>query len=382
MPQPGGRKHIKEFDGLRGLLALWVFVTHVIELGPYPATANYIHANVAVDIFIILSGFVIFHLLSTGEDYRTFITRRWFRLFPVFAVCFLIALALYGWLAIDDEVAFGIDHTKKLMPYLVTHATMLHGAIPEQLLPNSARAILVPAWSISLEWQFYLLAPLLFAFAIRPNRKLALLVLGLISARVLHDAAPRFWGRAVQFDMSAFLPLRLEFFAVGIGSYGVWRWLSERNCPLEVPPLVYALLVPVLILIAKKSPAIALWLWAMLALANVYFGRRATLMRWLSSFLNSESAQFLGKISYPVYLLHLPALVLVRQIIQLNNANLRAPAHQFVLVLGGLSLTIIGAWLLHRTIEEPMIRLGKRITAGWRLRCTPPIGGQPLPVRT
>src|SRR5436190_20060712 len=120
-------KHIKEFDGLRGLLALWVFATHVIELGPYPGAASPIRAYLAVDIFIILSGFVIFHLLSTGENYWTFITRRWFRLFPVFAVCFLIALALYGRLRMDDEVAFGLNRVKNLTPHLIAHATMLHG---------------------------------------------------------------------------------------------------------------------------------------------------------------------------------------------------------------------------------------------------------------
>src|ERR1041385_7157077 len=108
----GGMKHIREFDGLRGLLALWVFATHALELGPYSSLARFTHANMAVDIFIILSGFVIFHLLSNGEDYRTFITRRWFRLFPVFAICFLIALTLYGWTRMDDEIAFGIGNTK------------------------------------------------------------------------------------------------------------------------------------------------------------------------------------------------------------------------------------------------------------------------------
>ncbi|HTD67568.1 MAG TPA: acyltransferase, partial [Candidatus Limnocylindria bacterium] len=176
-------KHIKEFDGLRGLLALWVFASHVIELGPYSALGPSLRAHLAVDVFIILSGFVIFHLLSTGEDYRSFIMRRWFRLFPVFAICFLLALTLYASLKINDETAFGMGHTKNLTPYLIAHATMLHGAVPEQLLPQSARAILVSAWSVSLEWQFYLLAPLLFAFAIRPNWKVTLVFAALIAAR-------------------------------------------------------------------------------------------------------------------------------------------------------------------------------------------------------
>jgi len=362
-------KHIKEFDGLRGLLALWVFASHAFEVGPYSFIAPSIRPNIAVDIFIILSGFVIFHLLSTGEDYRTFITRRWFRLFPVFAVCFLIALALYAWMNVDDTDVFGIGPTKHLKPYLIAHATMLHGAIPNELLPKSSRAILVPAWSISLEWQFYLLAPPLFALAMRPNKKLIALLLALIGARVVSDLMSA--RNLLSFDMRAFLPLRLEYFAVGIGSYGVWRWLSERNRELKIPVLVYALLVPVLVLIAKKNSSIALWLGGFVALVNVHFGSKTKLAHGFTTILNCAPVQFLGKISYPIYLLHLPALVFVREMLRFNHLDAHAPIFQMALVVSGLVATLAGAWLLHEFIEQPMIRLGKRIAAGWKLRDMP-----------
>ena len=378
---PGGMKHIREFDGLRGILALWVFATHVLELGPYPAVAAHVHANLAVDLFIILSGFVIFHLLSSGEDYRTFITRRWFRLFPVFAVCFLLALALYAGLGTSDETAFGIPHTNKLLPYLVAHATMLHGAVPDSLLPNSARAILVPAWSISVEWQFYLVAPLLFALAARPSRKPALVLCALVAARVLHDVASRIAGDPLRFDMAAFLPLRLEFFAVGIGSYGVWRWLHERNRPLIIPNSVYALVVPLLFLVAKKNPAVALWLGLMLLLAHGYFGTGVGVLLRIPEIFNSTPAQFLGKISYPIYLLHLPMLVVVRELLRRHSIAASAPAFQAALLLGGLAATIVGAWLLHVGVELPLVRLGKRVTAGWQTEQMPPLQGRPMPVR-
>jgi peptidoglycan/LPS O-acetylase OafA/YrhL len=359
-------KHIKEFDGLRGLLALWVFATHVLELGPYPSTASPIRAYLAVDIFIILSGFVIFHLLNSGEDYRTFITRRWFRLFPVFAVCFIVALILYVGRSAEDETAFGMGSTRKLTPHLIAHTLMLHGVIPDEILPHTARAILPPAWSISVEWQFYLVAPLLFAFAVRPNWKLALVLAALLGTRILHDAAHAFaGGRALHFEMAAFLPLRLEFFAVGAGSYAVWKWLSERNRPLRVPRLCYALLLPVLILVAKKSPAIAFWLAGLAALVSVHFGGAPRMVQHLSRFLNSSVLQFLGKISYPLYLLHLPALVFVRRMMELSLLEWRAPVFQVVFVIAGLAATIGGAWLLHQLVEHPMIQFGKRLTKSW-----------------
>ncbi|HEY0550310.1 MAG TPA: acyltransferase, partial [Verrucomicrobiae bacterium] len=286
-------------------------------------------------------------------------------------VCFLAALALYAGRNAENETAFGMGPTKKLAPHLMAHGLMLHGVIPDEILPHAARAILPPAWSISVEWQFYLVAPLLFAFAVRPNWKLTLVMCALLGTRILHDAAHAFAaGRALHFEMAAFLPLRLEFFAVGAGSYAVWKWLSERNRPLHMPRLCYALLLPVLILVAKKSPAIAFWLAGLATLVSVHFGSAPWMAQQLSRFLNSPSLQFLGKISYPLYLLHLPALVFVRRIMELSLPEWRAPVFQMALVLGGLAATIGGAWLLHQLVEHPMIQFGKRLTKSWKDQTT------------
>jgi peptidoglycan/LPS O-acetylase OafA/YrhL len=43
---------------------------------------------------------------------------------------------------------------------------MLHGAVPDVLVRNAPSAFLIPAWSVSLEWQFYLVAPLVYAWAV------------------------------------------------------------------------------------------------------------------------------------------------------------------------------------------------------------------------
>lgn len=360
-------RHIREFDGLRGLLALWVYVAHAIESGPFWMATRHVHANGAVDVFIILSGFVIFYLLGRGEDYRTFITRRWFRLFPVFAACFLIALVLYASLGLRDELAFGITG-QSVTPHLAIHATMLHGAVPEEMLPHSAQAILPPAWSVSVEWQFYLVAPLLFVAVTRRAWKALPVVVALIALRVLHDfgvlgaVVPGLPGTAT-FGMKAFLPLKLEFFAVGGACCWLWLRLSRQETD-HVPRWCPAILLLGIVVAGPFRPAIAVWLviFAVVLWANFGETRAVAGARQATVFFNWAPAQFLGRISYPLYLLHLPVIVSVRELLHATTTGLSPIAFQSLLVLMSLPLSIAGAYTLHRCLELPLIELGKRIT--------------------
>jgi peptidoglycan/LPS O-acetylase OafA/YrhL len=362
-------KHVREFDGLRGLLALWVFFAHAIELGPFSSVAGHLRPQFAVDIFIVLSGFVIFHLLSTGEDYGTFITRRFFRLFPVFAACFLFALLLRGALNSHDEIAFGLVGSPRLTPYLATHAAMLHGAVPEQWLPLSAEAILPPAWSISLEWQFYLLAPLLFMLLVKPRWSLAFLLLGLVVMRALwerHSLGLLVPGgpRDLTFNMNAFLPLKLEFFAVGVLSWALWRAFVDGK--LRVGPWFswLAFLGAPLVWCATDSLSLALWTFLFVALMAAQSGAPGILPGSMS-ILRTRPVRALGKISYPLYLVHVPAIALMRHLLQQIAPNL-GPV-PFAVALIGLSMvaSVVLAALLHVTIERPMMDFGKRATARW-----------------
>jgi peptidoglycan/LPS O-acetylase OafA/YrhL len=93
---------------LRAYLALWVLVDHVLWVAGYwqdtvaglptmyaTIARLMVSGSYAVDLFIIISGFVIMHLLDKqGEPYLQFIVRRFFRLFPVFIVLFVIAIPL------------------------------------------------------------------------------------------------------------------------------------------------------------------------------------------------------------------------------------------------------------------------------------------------
>ncbi len=84
-------QRIRAFESLRGLLALWVVAYHAALTAGMHAESWRFPLNLlgkgeyAVDIFIILSGFVIFALLDNSrETYGVFLIRRAFRLYPIY----------------------------------------------------------------------------------------------------------------------------------------------------------------------------------------------------------------------------------------------------------------------------------------------------------
>jgi len=246
---------IDEFDGLRGVLALWVALSHIFcwcGFSSFPLTLPHLlgaavgrfwvqfsFAGAAVDTFIILSGFAIsFMLHARPQSYGQFLTGRFFRIYPVYFLCLLVGFfsiffvpfvfANAGWqdneyfnLYVRPALASALAHPGI---HLISHLTLLFGVIPEMLLPHASITLLSPAWSITLEWQYYLLAPFLAWFALRPS---GLLALGIIGSGGLFYS--HFWG-------NAFFPAELPLFLIGIGSYHLYanaenlkRFPNRRN---------------------------------------------------------------------------------------------------------------------------------------------------------
>ena len=246
---------IHEFEGLRGLLSWWVVICHALQQVGYTEAGLgrglriFIHGDYAVEVFILLSGFVIHKLWTDApEPYGVFIARRFLRLWPAYMVCLLGALAVrpcvamiitHGPLIIQPGTA---EHFEVLQQnwnferdyfagHLLAHLPMLHSVVPETLLPRSAVAFIGQAWSISLEWQFYLIAPLLF-LALKRGGGPVWLTFSIVAGLgwlVRYTPPWNHW-----FPMEAFLPQKLLLFGLGIVSHEAWRgWhvASERVAP-------------------------------------------------------------------------------------------------------------------------------------------------------
>lgn len=357
---------LPELEGLRGFLSWWVVVCHALTHSGYSIDTLgrgwrlLAHGDYAVDVFIILSGFVIHKLWhDSREPYRVFIARRFLRLWPAYIVCLIGSVALRPFLfeavihpPLGDpalaarRVLTFQSETAHYWTHLATHVPMLQSTIPETRLPSSAVALLGPAWSISLEWQFYLVAPLIFA-ALTRGRAVAWSVFAIVAG--LGWLARYSPPLSVWFPMEAFLPQKLLLFAIGIASHDFWR--AFRDYGGGIAPALCGLAV--LVLAFTLNLPLAIWA-ATLAIAL----SRHSLPKRL---LNSAPLQFLGRVSYSTYLGHMlvlwslqaAAFALLPHVTQTTMLSI-------LLGLGGPLILLLSA-LLHRWVEVPAIAYGRTL---------------------
>ena len=365
-------------EGLRAWLAWAVVAWHVVQFtglardqGPmtwFPAIGDS-----AVMVFVAISGFVIAGLVTgKPEPYRQYLVRRVFRIFPVYLVILMIAFfALpFGVWAEDhapwtadplfyyDDVLHGHVDTVAGRPLqqAVLHLTLMQSVMPDSIWPNTLTAILGPAWSLSLEWQFYLVAPAFVWLVANPRFRMATV------------AAVGVTGVAWHFDLfgdyiaPSFLPAAAFVFLIGIASRLSFERIRAMAIGPEVIPLLLALGV-----IYRDALWLAIWGAMLVYLARaeawrVAGGRPHAIASAMDKLFASPLAAYLGARSYSVYLVHMPMMMLVAWVMTDKLTLAETPAR--ILVGAGTVLTtLVASDLLYRLVERPMITLGARLAA-------------------
>ena len=360
-------KYVKEFDGLRGLMALWVLLGHwasTIE-APFGLFKSALFNHEAVTVFIILSGFAIAAMIDKKkEGYVLYIQRRVLRIFPVYLFFLLVSVlvapaALETWTAAPDgsmkEVRVQIaSDTLAYWPYhLAAHLPALHGLVPPRLLPSTDTAFLGQAWSISLEWQFYMVAPIMIALMIGkwPVAKVAVILMSaLVIAIVFRWMPAGFIGRSL-FD-----------FIIGIGSYYFLKQRALGAGSFQAVPLLQAWLAIVTVgMLATPIGALPYIIWATTIAAIAAFRENKTgAPEWLCRILLSGPFQWVGRMAYSVYLSHM--LVLVAGLILLAALNIESNIIYATALLAFVLIgTLVVSFASYRLVEMPFHNLGRRL---------------------
>jgi len=330
------KKRFVFVDGLRGLAALWVLAYHLWHQPVYSALAPVTpaplvwlgtHGRLGVQVFFVLSGFVIAHSLSDyalgARSTLLFIARRQVRLDPCYWAALALAtgnILLSRWLNSND-LALPSAKTYLLHVLYLQHLTGTHN-------------LLTPSWSLCIEVQLYLVfVVLLLATRTRFLATVAVFFLGVASLTVTLKGQTD--------DLNSIFITHWYMFGLGVLAY----WMHQGSIRRGVVAAAAILAIAVFAWTGRLEPLVAALTTTALALAS----RRGTLKTWLGSRL----WQFFGRISYPLYLIHVDVGF---RIVTQGFRIAKTPWAALLWVTIAAAACILVADLIHLVVERPSLR--------------------------
>ncbi|WP_370304804.1 acyltransferase family protein [Sinimarinibacterium flocculans] len=299
----GSSRFNSNIHGLRGLAALMVFGCHVYagayEAGFYPDTWPTLFAwmlnagRYGVDVFFLISGYLITETLARKHHIKRFLLDRAIRLYPAF-IGVLLPLIVMG-IATQARI-FGETEPASWPFHILSSLLFLPGVFP---LP----AILGVAWSLSFEAAFYLTAASAFALGRAHRRVLAGGIVLIVSIVLL----PQYPG--------------IVCFHAGVLVY-LYRFQLRRALRLLRSPVLMLLAFLVLRdVIARSavpgelllSPLMSVLLALLFISALAFFSALVEGAGALSALMRCAPMQFMGTISYSFYLWHTPVMYLTKR---------------------------------------------------------------------
>ena len=342
---------IAYLDGIRAIAIGAVLIVHWVASQFAGAYGGYI----GVDIFFVLSGFIITSLLwrkkpdsSLSPAYFRFLKRRFTRLYPALLAFVAITLVIYAFFP-------GAPTNVKdlILPAVLT---LTQGY---SFYAGSGAATAAPfaiTWSLSVEWIFYLIWPLVILSAKRlgvPARRLMLWVVivavGLYGMSLFQDSHWFYYGplaRMPEIMLGGALALSMSTTIVCERAKRR-EWLLVTGALAALIFIAgYTIFGPV-----QWSPVfrfIGLPATVAAALYLIWFGHAAPASR-ITAVLSAAPLTFLGRISYSLYLWHMVGLNLFTTE---NMGDLPLP------VVGVLGVAAAGvmALLSYRFLEKPFLR--------------------------
>jgi peptidoglycan/LPS O-acetylase OafA/YrhL len=346
---------IPSLTGLRGVAALWVAAYHaggvLLTEVHLPAIAlNLLQSGwLAVDLFFVLSGFIMCHVhlqdltSASWPETTRFLKLRLARIYPghaVAALCWLPALwATRHILDIADSGGLLSNFNGRTLLYSLT---LTNGwGFPRSQGWN------LPSWSVGSEWFAYLCFPLLAIFIarVKSTRDYLLTIGGVLLICVLLAFLINGGGQYMLPESWTTLRVVSEF-VVGCCAYGIF--LSIRRRPIS-RLLPWGGAIICLALAATPHPHIFDGVF-ILSFAALICGL-ASSPTALSEMLGTRLSIYLGKISYSVYLIHALIIVGLHKLLQL--AGMAGRPYWFVAIGIYFVVVVAAGDLLWRLVEEP-----------------------------
>ena len=345
-------RRIPALDGFRGLMTILVIGSHYFgEINGGLTQVRF--GFVAVDGFFVLSGLLVGRLIiekgHADNFFKIFYARRALRTFPIYFIC--VTLSIFASIPLGMEISPAVPSWSYLA--FVNNVFM------------AARDVvgtewLGPTWTMAVEEQFYLVAPLLMLLTPRRWLTFALFCV-VLSAIALRTAMAM---RNIDGIASvALLPTRADNLVIGLVCAPLlatsidWKGTICRTLPIVLLFLIVGLRTAIgpgffgLVGHTILCGAIAMFLMGLVRGAPE--ARR----------LEGRVLAFFGTTSYAVYLTHLPILWFVHRLVLGAEPSLSSPAGT-ILTVACIPVTVATAAGLTYFVEMPITAFGRRLH--WR----------------
>jgi len=310
----GRAPELSTLTGLRFVAALWVVLYHIVIMtGQEHAPLLIQRGYAGVSFFFVLSGFILTYAYSTAHGHlrgsrRAFWVARFARIYPVYAVAFLVAAIPTVW-----SLRAGAP---QLLPAAVAALTLTQAWFPSLAIVWNG-----PGWSLSAETVFYALFPAMLPRLSRLNQRQLLIALGMCWAfslviPTLAVSLGTVDAPALPEYLVKYNPLvRLPEFVMGMALARLWLCRQGTQGTMLIPRRAAGCPIPValasvlgLVLAFSSGPTLPQLLvhdglWDPLFALVVYSAASAPQQRvpaWVA---------VAGESSYAMYLLHLPLWV-------------------------------------------------------------------------
>ena len=319
------------FDFFRWLFAIFVILSHSFSIGGFPHSGILGRINwgkFGVYGFFIISGFLVSGSLDRSDNWKIFVKKRFYRIFPGLIIMSLFITVLVGLLiAKDKQFYFGNPNT--VFHFLSTIALIpIYKCLPEAFSNNPIGCEVNGAlWTLRYEILFYFVLSCLFIFKNRPKTVLVSFITAIIGLYV--------WLSFKEYISDQFNYHLSRIFNLGVYySFGAFLYYYPRL--LRKPNVIIAMIIFILVVIIHNDLLLEYILPLVLPIIIIFAGN----LYWPPLKIVSKW----GDLSYGIYIYAYP--------VQQTIVELLRPKHVSTIILLTIFITSILAFLSWHLIEK------------------------------
>lgn len=343
--------YFKQLDGLRFIAVILTLIAHWFPAVGWPMIP---YSWNGVDLFFAISGFLITTILLEEKKsfihskwiiYKNFAIRRFLRLFPLYYLFLITFFLLYKFahLYLGNPSAY---------PYLFTYTSnFFYHLSPFDMNSNAPDGIFNHTWSLAVEEQFYIIWPIIVLFT--PTKRLPVIFTSIIIFSLLIVSFPS--------ELSwVYVPFK-SFSQLASGAILAYLFSNQKihlitkNRYLIFTFLLISYIAIIILYPSTSSFELVRETVLLLLCFSILLN---TIFEWeiASHFFASPTIKHLGRISYGIYLIHMP----IPAIVNLIETKTSVEIPPMIEISIYFCITITMAHLSFKYIETPFLNLKSR----------------------